>query len=87
MTGAYTFVPNPCTIEPCLPGFIFALQVDETDYYLTLDGQWILEAQSWDGFTPHVDQIVEVSGAISEVIDMAGQVFYNLEVESLKPTR
>ncbi len=85
MTGEYAFVPNPCTTEPCLPGFIFALHVDETYYYLTVEGQWLWETQSWDGFVPQVGQMVKVSGEISEAIDTAGQVFYNLEVISLYP--
>ncbi|MGK7914653.1 MAG: hypothetical protein AB4038_03785 [Prochloraceae cyanobacterium] len=85
VTGEYTFVPNPCTTKPCLPGFIFALQVNETYYYLMVEGQWLWETQSWDGFVPQVGQTVKVSGEISEQIDTAGQVFYNLEVISLYP--
>ena len=85
VTGEYTFVPNPCTTEPCLPGLIFALKVNQTYYYLTVAGHWLWDAQSWDGFTPQVGQIVEVSGEINEQIDVAGQSFKNLEVISLKP--
>lgn len=87
ITGEYTFVPNPCTTEPCLPGMIFALKVREVYYYLTLEGQWIWEAQSWNGFAPQVGQMVRVLGEINEAVNTAGHVFYNFEILSLKPKR
>ena len=83
ITGQYSYVGNPCTTEPCLPGMIYAVSVNETVYYLTIDGCWLWENRSWNGYTPEIDDAVRVTGVTSEHTDIFGLPFFSIEVESI----
>jgi len=85
ITGEYLLVGNPCTTDPCLPGLVYAVLVDDTYYYPTVDGSWLWWNRSWDGFTPEAGDFVTVTGHVDEMVDIFGDSFYNIEVVSLKP--
>lgn len=87
ITGQYSYVGNPCTTEPCLPGMTYAVLVNETYYYLTIDGRWLSQNQSWDGYMPEVNEIVSIAGVTSEGVDIFGVSFHKMEVESLVPVK
>ena len=86
ITGEYSIVPNPCTTDPCLPGVVYAVLMDNT-YHLTIEGHWLWggENPSWDGYTPGLGDLVTVTGYVSEEMDIFGNSFYNIEVVSLVP--
>ena len=87
ITGEYSYVGNPCTTQPCLPGMIYAVFVNGTYYHLTSKGHWLWENQSWDGYMPEVNEVVSVTGVKSESLDIVGVPFHNIEVESLVPVK
>lgn len=83
--GQYSYIPNPCTTDPCLPGMAFAVLVDGTYYYLTVNGVVISEDRAWDSYTPVMGDRIEVTGRLNEEKDISGQPFYTIEVVSLHP--
>jgi hypothetical protein len=85
VTGNYILAGSPCTTEPCLPGLVYAVSVDEDTYYLTLEGSWLWWSRSWDGYTPEIGDLVTVTGYVDERVDISGDPFHNLEVVSLQP--
>jgi len=85
LLGYYTLVGNPCTTDPCLPCVIYAVSVDDTYYYLTVGGSWLYENRSWNGYTPEVGGFVRITGYVTEMTDIFGYPFYNIEVVSLEP--
>jgi hypothetical protein len=85
ITGEYALVGNPCTTDPCLPCVVYAVLADGTTYYLTVEGHWLRENRSWDGYTPEVGDWVTASGRVSERADIRGDPFYEIEVWSLRP--
>ncbi|MDY7079752.1 MAG: lamin tail domain-containing protein [Chloroflexota bacterium] len=85
ITGEYLLVGNPCATDPCLPGLIYAVLVKDTYYYPTVEGSWLWWNRSWDGYTPEVGDIVRVTGYVSEMVDIFGDPFYDIEVVSLEP--
>ncbi len=85
LTGEYLRVGTPCTTDPCLPGLIYAVLVEDSYYYPTVEGAWLWGNRSWDGYTPEIGDIVRVTGCVSEMVDMSGAPFYNIEVISLEP--
>jgi len=85
VAGYYVLVGNPCTTDPCLPGVVYAVLVDDTYYHLTVKGSWLWVNRSWDGYTPEVGDFVTVTGYVEEMVDIFGAPFYNIEVVSLEP--
>lgn len=88
ITGKYLAVGNPCTTRPCLPGIVYAVSVDHTYYYLTVEGTWLWVPEgnrSWDGYTPEEGDFVTVTGYVNKRKDISGRPFYEIEVVSLKP--
>lgn len=65
----------------------YAVLVNETYYYLTIDGRWLSQNQSWDGYMPEVNEIVSIAGVTSEGVDIFGVSFHKMEVESLVPVK
>ena len=84
VTGIYLSVGNPCTTDPCLPCIVYAVLVDDTYYYPTVQGFWLWENRSWDGYTPVHGDIVTVTGYVNERVDIFGDPFRNIEVVSLE---
>jgi hypothetical protein len=85
ITGYYVLVGNPCVTDPCLPGMVYAVSVDGTYYYPTVEGSWLWVNRSWDGYTPEVGDFVTVAGYVEQMVGIFGDPFYNIEVVSLKP--
>jgi hypothetical protein len=85
ITGQYAFIGNPCTMTPCLPGMVYAVITDGNNYYLTVNGYWVMENNSWEGYTPQPGDAVRVSGVVSEKLDIYQKRFFNLEVVRLSP--
>lgn len=82
--GEYLPVGNPPTIEPPLPGVVYAVFADDECYYLTMEGSWIWENRAWDGYMPKEGDRVKVTGYVSKRLDVNGDPFYEIEVVSLK---
>jgi hypothetical protein len=87
ITGEYSYVSNPCTTKPCLPGMVFAVQANRTHYYLALRGHLIFENLSWEGYAPEPGAIVTVAGYLSKHEDIYGNEFFEIEVISLQPKK
>jgi hypothetical protein len=87
ITGRYSYIGNPCTTEPCLPGMTYAVLANDKYYYITIDECWFSENQSWDGYTPEMDDLVTVTGCLREKKDVFGKPFYTMEVVSLQPAK
>jgi hypothetical protein len=85
ITGEYLFVGNPCTTDPCLPGMIYAVLAKDATYYPTVEGSWLWQNRTWDKYTPEIGDVVRVTGYVSEMMDIFGALFYNVEVVSLEP--
>ncbi|MCP4537482.1 MAG: DUF11 domain-containing protein [Chloroflexi bacterium] len=85
IVGEYLFVGNPCTTTPCLPGMVYAVLVNDTTYYPTIEGAWLWDNHSWNGYTPKIGDFVTVTGHVDEMMDVSGNLFYNIQVVSLEP--
>lgn len=85
--GRYSYVGNPCTTEPCLPGMAYAVRVDDKCYYITINDRWFSENRSWNGYSPELDDLVTVTGHLEEKKDVFGKSFYTIEVVSLQPAK
>ena len=88
--GKYVITGNPCTTIPCLPGMVYAVLTDDEYYYLTVGGSWLWalgNLHSWDGYTPKTGEDVTVTGHINEKRDVKGNIYYEIEVVSLKQAR
>ena len=87
VTGQYSYIANPCTTEPCLPGMVFAILADDTYYYLTVNNLEISENRTWDGYTPVVGDFVAITGYLREERDIFDRPFHTIEVVSLHPAK
>ncbi len=85
LVGEYLLVGNPCTIDRCPPGVVYAVSVDGTHYYLTVEGDWLRWNRPWNGYTPQVGELVTVDGYVDDMVDIFGAPFDNIEVVSLEP--
>ena len=85
--GRYSYVGNPCTTEPCLPGMAYTVFTDNKCYYLTINDSWFSENRSWDGYLPELNDLVMVTGHLKEKKDVFGKSFYTIEVVSLQPAK
>ena len=84
ITGIYSYIGNPCTTSPCLPGMVYVVCKDHQFYYLTVNRIWLWENQSWEGYLPKEGDLVTVIGYLSTKQDIKGMSFYEMEVISLK---
>jgi hypothetical protein len=84
-SGEYLQVGTPCTTDPCLPGMVYALLVDHTYYFLTLDDAWLWWNRSWDGYRPEIGDSVTVAGYANETRDRFGAALHKIEVVALAP--
>ena len=62
---------------------IYAVDADGTLYYLTVDGAWLWQPRSWDGYAPEISDLVTVTGYVNEAVDIYGGTYLDLEVLSL----
>ena len=83
ITGRYSYLSNPCLTEPCLPGLAGAVSFNNKNYFLTIDGSWILDDHSWDKYTPHPNDIVTITGYIKKNKDIKGNIYFTIETLSL----
>lgn len=84
VTGRYSYIGNPCTTEPCLPGMAYAVLANDKYYYITVDDRWFSDNRSWDGYTPEPGDLVTITGYLQQKSDIFGKVFYTLEAVSLQ---
>jgi len=87
LVGRYSFVPNPCTTTPCLPGMALAVSVDGSSCFLAVDGELVCETRAWHGYLPRVDDVVRVTGARSERLDVFGNPYCIIEVDTILPVQ
>ena len=87
ITGRYSYIGNPCTTKPCLPGMAYALEANDQYYYLTIDDYCFSENRSWDGYAPELNDLVKVSGYLGKKKDVFGKTFCTIEVASLLPAK
>jgi len=87
VTGRYSYIGNPCTTKPCLPGMAYAVLANDKYYYITIDGRWLSENRSWSGYTPEPDDLVTITGYVLEKKDVFGKPFRTIEVVSLQPAK
>ena len=88
--GKYLCVGNPCNTDTCLPGMIWAVQHDDTIYYLIhkrYGWVWGCENVSWTfGYKPKEGSTVVVFGQVNEAQDVVwNRPYYNIKVEYLFP--
>lgn len=83
LTGRYVYVGNPCTMDPCLPGMAYALQVGDRLYFITTDHRWFSENRGWNGYTPQPEDRVTITGYCGEKKDVYDNSFYTIECLSL----
>lgn len=87
VTGRYSYIANPCTTDPCLPGLAYAVSANDTYYYLTIDGILLFENRSWGRYTPMPDDLVMVTGYLKEERDIFDRPFHIIEIVSLYPKK
>jgi hypothetical protein len=85
ISGEYLQVGTPCTTDPCLPGLVYAVLVDDTYHFLNVDGAWLWWNRSWDGYRPEIGDFVTVVGYAEETSDVYGAALHKIEVVSLAP--
>ncbi len=83
MRGVYTFVGNPCTTYPCLPGIVAAMMGDGIEFVLLINGIWSSQPISWNGVTPMLDDSIEVTAVYEEHFDIFGERYYTLDLVDL----
>jgi len=83
LSGRYMLVPNPCTTEPCLPGMAYAVEADGQCFFLVQDGRLLPYSHAWNGWAPAVADVVSVTGAIRQQIDVRGNPYFTIEVIQL----
>ncbi len=81
--GEYSVVPNPCTTVPCLPGMVYAVSTADACYVLSRAGHWLAESCRWGDFMPELGDQIVVSGHVTRKSDLRGDMFLEIEVESL----
>jgi len=87
LVGKYSFVGNPCTTKPCLPGMVHSVLVDNKYYYLTINRHLIWEELTWEGYKPLGGDTVTIEGYLSEKVDIFNNPFYTIEIISLKKAK
>lgn len=80
IVGQYIFVPNPCTTQPCLPGMAYAIWADDILYFVKANDSFLEKTHTWDDFTPAVGDLLEATGYVHQEQDIAGQLFFTLEI-------
>lgn len=85
ITGKYSYIGNPCINSPCLPGMVHSISKDDQYYLLTVNGIWLYENFSWEGYLPKEGDLVTVVGYLSMKRDIKGKYFYEIEIISLVP--
>jgi hypothetical protein len=63
----------------------FAVSVNGVPCYLTVKGQLVWESHAWNGFLPRVDELVRVTGRVDERLDVHGEEYCTIEVETVSP--
>ena len=87
LAGRYSYIGNPCTTDPCLPGMAYAVLVKDKYYFLTVEDRWFSENRSWEGYMPGPGDPVIITGYLRKKIDVFGKPFNTIEVVSLQPAK
>jgi hypothetical protein len=91
LIGVYQVAPNPCLDSLCPPGMVVVLESGDQTYFLaSLDsteyGHWIWDlTKTWppNGENPQIGAAVQVTGMLKQRVDVNGNTFLEIEVQSL----
>jgi hypothetical protein len=82
--GKIALISNPCFESPCLPGAVFAIENDTSDFILSIDESW-----QWSdnlliikNDTLNIDDSIKVIGIISTKKDLQNETYYEIEVDA-----
>ena len=84
ISGEFCYTENPCTTRPCLPGMVYAVRVQSTYYYLSVQGHFVSENLSWKGYTPQIGDMVTAAGYLSCYEDLLGKSYLKIELTALQ---
>jgi hypothetical protein len=87
ITGRYAYIGNPRTANPCVPGMAYAVQVNSVCYYITVNDRLLSENRSWGDYTPLPNDVVILSGRVSEKKDVFDKPYYTVETLTLRKAR
>lgn len=84
ITGKIVQISNPCLDDPCLPGTVFAIENDTSDYIITLDStwQWADNHLIINGDTLSVNDSIKAIGVISTKTDLQNEIYYEIEIDT-----
>ena len=86
ISGKITSVPNPCQIEPCIPGLVYAIETDSIYYIITWKGYWIWsEPIVIETYIFEMGDPITVEGVVSVGQDIWGEDYYEIAVASVIP--
>lgn len=85
--GSYVFIPNPCTTKPCLPGMAYAVKQQGGTWFLTVEGKLLNEAYVWSDWTPQVGAKIAVTGYVKHLVDIFGEPYIVIEVQSVNKVK
>ncbi len=82
ITGKIVQISTPCLDEPCLPGTLFAIENDTSDYIITLNStwQWADNPLIINGDTLSVNDSIRAIGTISTKTDLQSEIYSEIEI-------
>jgi hypothetical protein len=82
--GRIAQISNPCFESPCLPGAVFAIENDTSDFILSIDESWQWSDKQLiiNNDTLNIDDSIKVIGIISTKKDMQNEIYYEIEVDT-----
>ena len=83
--GIFSFSPNPCMTNPCLPGLVQTVITDEELFFLLHEHKLADESVHWDNFQPLPGQMVSVKGVTGQMTDIYKISFCTIDVQSIDP--
>lgn len=85
--GIYAIVGNPCLNDPCLPGVVSAVQVNDTCFIITKDDHFCWNGEfEWNGYAPVMGDSVVVTGAVTLRTDIFGRQYSTIDVADFFPS-
>lgn len=87
-TGKLVMKGNPCPPSdlPCVPGLVFWLKTISGDYVISINSHRISSNNKMviDDIEYLENDEVEITGTVSDLIDMHSEEYFNLEIETIK---
>jgi len=83
ITGVFSYAPNPCFTDPCLPGMAAFVTVGTDRYVLRVAGRMPSgesDWQNWDGYEPQRDETITVLGYLTTAEDIYGHTVLIFDV-------